>query len=165
MASLDRDVDVADLDLMPPKGKLGRAVSWTVSAAILLFIAYGFMHSGKSVGSHMLAWWTLGTSVFAGLGAAAALAHPLSILSAVAVAPLTTFLHPILRAGWVSGLVEAVVRKPQVKDLEHLPEDILSFKGFWRNKVTRVLLVVSLTNVGALLGGVLGVTLMVKAFQ
>ena len=50
----------------------------------------------------------------------------------------------MIAAGWVAGLVEAILNKPQVKDFEHLGEDITSFKGFWKNKITRILLVVVL---------------------
>jgi pheromone shutdown protein TraB len=58
----------------------------------------------------------------------------------------------MIAAGWVSGLVEAFSRKPKVKDLESLPDDILSVKGFWKNKVTRILLVVVFTNIGSTVG-------------
>jgi len=53
-------------------------------------------------------------------------------------------------------------RKPKVKDLESLPEDILSLRGFWRNKVTRILLVVAFTNIGASIGSLIAIPLMIK---
>ncbi|MFP4460791.1 MAG: TraB family protein, partial [Thermotogota bacterium] len=89
------------------------------------------------------------------LGALAALAHPLSILTAFAIAPITS-LNPLLAAGWFAGLVEALIRKPSVKDFETLSEDVMSFKGFWKNKVTKVLLVVILANVGSTIGTLVG---------
>ena len=58
----------------------------------------------------------------------------------------------MIAAGWVSGLVEAFSRKPKVRDLEKLPEDIVSIKGFWKNKITRILLVVVFTNIGSSVG-------------
>ena len=58
--------------------------------------------------------------------------------------------------------MEAVSRKPKVKDLQSLPEDILSIRGFWRNKVTRVLLVVVFTNLGSSIGTFVAIPLMVK---
>jgi pheromone shutdown protein TraB len=64
----------------------------------------------------------------AGLGALVALAHPYTILSSVLAAPLTS-LNPMIAAGWVSGLVEAFSRKPKVKDLESLHDDILTCQG------------------------------------
>jgi pheromone shutdown protein TraB len=89
------------------------------------------------------------------------MAHPLTVLSAVLAAPLTT-LHPMLAAGWISGLVEAFSRKPKVKDFESLQEDIHTFKGFWKNNITRILLVVAFTNIGASIGTFIAIPLMVK---
>ena len=87
----------------------------------------------------------------------------LLLFAAVAAAPITS-LNPMIAAGWVSGLVEAVVGKPKVRDFENLPEDISSLKGFWRNKITRILLVVVFTNIGSSLGTFVAIPLMVKAF-
>ena len=72
--------------------------------------------------------------ILSALGAALALAHPLTIISAFLAAPFTS-LNPMIAAGWVAGLVEAILNKPQVKDFEHLGEDITSFKGFWKIKL------------------------------
>jgi len=58
--------------------------------------------------------------------------------------------------------VEALLGKPKVKDFENLPEDIASLKGFWRNKITRVLMVVVFTNVGSALGAFVAIPLMLK---
>ena len=75
--------------------------------------------------------------------------------------PLTS-LNPMIAAGWVSGLVEAFSRQPKVKDFENLSEDILSVKGFWKNNVTRILLVVVFTNLGSSLGTFVAIPLMAK---
>ena len=91
-------------------------------------------------------------SLFLGIpGAALALPHPLTILAAFLAAPLTT-LHPALAAGWVAGLVEAWLRPPAVADFEALPQALESLRGFWRNPVIRILLVVVTTNIGASIG-------------
>ncbi|MBA7682341.1 hypothetical protein ES703_90691 [subsurface metagenome] len=101
--------------------------------------------------------------ILAGLGATIALGHPLTALSAIVASPLTS-LNPMLAAGWVSGLVETFLRKPKVRDFENLPKDISSLKGFWRNKITRILLVVAFTNIGSSLGTFVAIPLMVKVF-
>ncbi len=77
-------------------------------------------------------------------------------------AKLPPKLNPMIAAGWVSGLVEAFARKPKVKDLEAIPQDIVSIKGFWRNNVTRILLVVIFTNLGSTIGTMTAVPLMLK---
>jgi pheromone shutdown protein TraB len=50
----------------------------------------------------------------------------------------------------------------KVKDFESLLDDISSFKGFLRNKITRILLVVVFTNLGASLGTFVAIPLMLK---
>jgi pheromone shutdown protein TraB len=68
----------------------------------------------------------------------------------------------MIAAGWVSGLVEAFSRKPKVKDLEAIPHDIVSVKGFWRNNVTRILLVVVFTNIGSSIGTFVALPMIAK---
>jgi pheromone shutdown protein TraB len=58
--------------------------------------------------------------------------------------------------------VEAFSRKPKVRDLETLPDDILSVRGFWKNNVTRILLVVVFTNLGSSLGTFIAFPIIVK---
>lgn len=156
------DTDIQALETLPPKGKYSGLMKWLFPAAIVALIVYGFFQGGVDVGKDMVIWWVLVTGLFSGIGAVVAFGHPLSILSAILAAPLTT-LHPLIAAGWVSGLVEALVRKPKVRDLESLPEDILSVRGFWRNHVTRILLMVVFTNIGASIGTFVALPLMMKA--
>ena len=155
------DIDIEALEQIPPKGKTSGILKWIIPLAILVLIVLGFYHGGANAGTDMIWWWVLANGILAGLGAAIAMAHPLTILSSVLAAPLTS-LNPMIAAGWVSGLVEAFSRKPKVKDFERLPEDILSIRGFWRNKVTRILLVVVFTNLGSSLGTFVAIPLMVK---
>ena len=117
---------------------------------IVGLLAYGFT-KGTTHGFENVYIWIFVTGALAGLGAAAALAHPLTILTAFVAAPLTT-LHPLLAAGWVAGIVQVFIKKPKVSDLENLPNAIATLKGFWTNPVTRILLVVALANVGAMVG-------------
>jgi len=105
----------------------------------------------------------LWTGSFAALGSALAFGHPLSILTAFIAAPLTT-LHPLLAAGWFAGLVQAYIRRPSVREFENLSEDIFSLKGFWNNKITRILLIVTLANMGATVGTMMGGADVVRLF-
>jgi len=66
--------------------------------------------------------------------------------------------------GREDGLVEVFLRKPKVEAFESLTEDITSVKGFWKNKITRILLIVVLTNLGSSLGAFIAIPLMAKAF-
>ena len=156
-------VDVSALEEIPPKGRLFGFLKWGIPIAVVVLIIIGFFSAGITAGAHMIKWWVLANAVLAGLGAGLALAHPLTVLSAIVASPLTS-LNPMIAAGWVAGLVEALLGKPKVKDFERLAEDISSLKGFWRNKITRILLVVVFTNIGSSLGTFVAIPLMAKAF-
>jgi pheromone shutdown-related protein TraB len=159
----NRPVDTESLTRVPSSGRTFRFLKWGIPAFIVALITVGFLISGKTAGTDIVKWWVLANAVLAGLGAAVALGHPLTVLSAIVASPLTS-LNPMIAAGWVSGLVETLLGKPKVKDFENLPDDISSLKGFWRNKVTRILLVVVFTNIGSALGTFVAIPLMVRAF-
>ena len=61
------------------------------------------------------------------------------------VAPLT-IIHPLLAAGWFSGLTEAKYRKVRKRDISNLA-NIESFRDLWDNNIFRILLVVIGTNI------------------
>ena len=62
------------------------------------------------------------------------------------VAPLT-IIHPLLAAGWFSGLTEAKFRKVRQSDIKNLG-NIESLRDLWENNIFRILLVVIGTNLG-----------------
>jgi pheromone shutdown-related protein TraB len=154
-------VDLEALSIMPPRSQWTRSLKWIIPGIILVLLAYGFVKGGADVGRDMLIWWIMANGILSGLGALLALGHPLTILTAMAAAPLTS-LNPMIAAGWVSGLVEAFSRKPKVRDFEHLQNDIVTVKGFWRNKVTRILLVVVFTNLGSSIGTFVALPMMMR---
>ncbi|MFN4217427.1 MAG: TraB family protein, partial [Brevinematales bacterium] len=100
--------------------------------------------------------WILITGTMAALGCALAFAHPVTILSSWIIAPLTT-LNPFVGAGMFLALIEAFFHKPRVKDFENLPNDILTMKGFWKNRITKILLVFVTSSVGASIGTFIGI--------
>ena len=159
----ETSVDVDALEEIPPKGRTVTFIKWGIPCLIVALVVAGFFIAGPGAGADMVKWWVLANAVFAGLGAAIVLAHPLTILSAIVASPITS-LNPMIAAGWVSGLVEAFLKKPRVKDFQELPDDISSLKGFWKNKITRILLVVVLTNLGSSIGAFVAIPLMAKAF-
>lgn len=157
------NINIDALNYTPPKSKFFNMLKWGIPTIIIAIIILGFFMAGSSAGTHMIKWWILANAIFSGIGAAIALAHPITILSAVVAAPLTS-LNPMIAAGWVSGLIETILGRPKVRDFEKLPEDISSIKGFWKNKITRILLVVVFTNIGSSIGTFVAIPLMVKVF-
>ncbi|HZK44121.1 MAG TPA: TraB/GumN family protein [Syntrophomonadaceae bacterium] len=151
---LSKEHDLEELSQIIPVSKTTKIVAWAIPILILILIVSTFSVD-KSAGIDQITAWIIWNGSLASLGALIALAHPLSILTAFLASPLTS-LNPLLAAGWFAGLVEAIIRKPKVQDFENMSEDIGSIKGFWNNKVTHILLVVVLANLGSSLGAVLG---------
>ena len=127
----------------------GKIIGWGLPLTIIGLIIYGMLTAGTEVGTQMLMDWIVINAVAGALGSLLALAHPVTILVSLLVSPFTSA-NPAIAAGWVAGLLEATLRKPRVEDFEMLSEEPMSLKLVYKNRVTRVLLVVILTN---LMGG------------
>ncbi len=149
-------IDVERLETIPPPKKFGKILAWLIPLIILAIFIYGFIHGGAQTSLDMFRDWFLINGVAGALGSALAFAHPLTILAAFVASPFTS-LNPTIAGGWVAGLTEAWLRKPRVSDFESLADEVNSLKGFWTNRVTRILLVVILTNllgtIGTFVGG------------
>lgn len=139
-----------------------KIIAWAIPIIILSLIVYTF-YSNPTVGLQQTISWLLWNGFLAAIGAAAAFAHPLAIVTAFIAAPITS-LNPFLAAGWFAGFVQALTKRPHVKDFEQLSEAVLSVKGFWDNKVTRILLVVVFANIGSSLGTVIAGADVVRLF-
>jgi pheromone shutdown-related protein TraB len=151
---IHHDHDLEELSKRPPKSKIPAIIGWAIPALIVAILVYSFIVN-PSVGFQQTLSWVLWTGTLSALGTALALAHPAAIVTGFVAAPFTT-LHPLLAAGWFAGIAQAYFQRPNVRDFEQLSEDVLSVKGFWRNKVTRILLVVTLSNIGASIGTFVG---------
>ena len=66
--------------------------------------------------------------------------------------------------GFVSGIVQALVKKPAVEDMENLQADASSVKGFYKNRILRVLLVFFLSSVGSSIGTFVGGATFISIF-
>jgi pheromone shutdown-related protein TraB len=161
LAHLGEEIDIAALNRIPEKGPWAKFAGWFFSLLIIGLFVYGFFHSGSQTSLRMIAWWALITASFSALGALMLLAHPVTILASALAAPITT-LHPLLAAGWIAGLTEATFRKPQVRDFLALPEDIVSLRGFFRNKITRLLLLVAVVNLTTSIGTFISIPVILR---
>ena len=85
------------------------------------------------------------------VGAALALAHPLTVVTAFIAAPLTS-LNPTIGAGMVTAAAELWLRKPRVGDFSTLKSDVTKATGWWKNRVSRTLLVFVFSTVGSAAG-------------
>ncbi len=151
---LSGDHDLASLSRIKPASRVSKVVAWSIPLIIIAIIVLTFSVD-RATGIEQILSWVLWNGSLGVLGAILALAHPLSILTAFVAAPISS-LSPLLAAGWFAGLTEALIRKPSVKDFESLSEDIHTIRGFWRNKVTHILLVVIFANIGSSVGTIIG---------
>lgn len=144
-------VSVGDIEIVPPKSKLTGLLGFVVPALLLALVVLGFVKSGAALSFSLLGKWILIHGVAAAIGSLLALGSPLTILASFIGSPVVV-LKPFVSIGLVAAYVEAVVRKPQVADFENLNDDILSLRGFYRNKITRILLVFFFASLGGAIG-------------
>jgi pheromone shutdown-related protein TraB len=146
----DPQSEARELAEMPPRARWPRVIPWAIMVLILTGFVVGFSRSPE-LGWQLVFIWVAINGGLAALGALIARGHPLTVLSALVAAPLTS-LNPTIAAGMVTGLVESWLRKPRVSDLENLRFDVTTIKGWFRNPATRILLVFFLSNLGSAIG-------------
>jgi pheromone shutdown-related protein TraB len=149
-------IDLGPLEKLPPPSIIWRAIKWLVPALFIAAIIWGWQSSKQTSFTEMMLAWILPTSIGAGVLTLLAGGSILTVLAALVVAPVAA-IHPLLGTGMVTGVVEAWRRKPNVADCERLPEDIQSWRGFWRNPVTRILLIAVASGIGTAVGFWVGV--------
>jgi pheromone shutdown-related protein TraB len=140
----------AELESIKPKSR----VPWmeiVLATFVLGGFAWGFWRGGADLGGDLVLQWVLVTGGLGALGCAIAGGHPLSILAAFVASPFTP-LHPALASGTVSAVVEAALRKPTYADFMALRDDVGTARGWWRNRVARVVLNFFLTSLGTAIG-------------
>jgi pheromone shutdown-related protein TraB len=143
--------DTAEIQAAPPPSKAGKVVGWSIPALIVGLIVLGFFKSGTQASLELLLRWVLLNGSLAALGSLLCLAHPVSIIVSFVSAPIAT-LNPFVGVGLFAGLAEYYMRKPRVSDLENLANDVSSVKGFYTNRVTKILLIFFLSSIGGMIG-------------
>ncbi len=151
LAKGSESLDISALDEVSQPGRARKLLPWIIPAAIAALIVAGFFRGGWH-GALTLLWkWIVVNGGLAAIGSLIAFAHPLTLLVAFVGAPIAT-LNPFVGIGMLTGVVEAFLRKPRVSDFESLSDDIQSLRGFYRNRVTHILLVFLLSSVGGMIG-------------
>lgn len=145
-----KEQDLEAISVVPPSSAASKIVGWIIPLLITGILVYSFVINFQT-GLQQLSAWVLWTGLLAAAFTALSFAHPLSILTSFVAAPLTT-LHPLLACGWFTGLAEAALKKPTVKDVQNVQTDIFTFKGFYRNRLLKTVLVMFMANLGASIG-------------
>jgi len=150
-----------NLTYIPKSANWAKWILWAIPIVIILIVILTFTISPPS-GFNQILYWLIWNGSLAALGTFIAAGHPFSILTAFLVAPISS-LNPLLAAGWFAGIVEALIRKPKVDDFEKLG-DMVTFGDFFRNRVTKILLIVALANLGSSLGTFIGGAKVIQIF-
>jgi len=138
------------LNFIPPASKWPKLIPWAIVALIFAGFFIGFSRS-PNLGWQMVSDWVFINGGLAAIGAVIALAHPFTIIGAFIAAPITS-LNPTIGAGMVTAAIETAMRRPKVEDFSHLRADTTHLKGWWLNRVTRVLLVFLFSTLGSAAG-------------
>lgn len=146
--------DVEGIAQLPKPGIAGKILAFLIPACIIGLIVAGFIYGGLHAGAQMLTSWFLWNAIPAALLTAIAFGHPLAILVGFVAAPFTS-LCPFIGVGFCTAIVQALVCKPKVSDMETLQDDV-NFKGFYKNRILRTLLVFILSSIGSTLGTFIG---------
>lgn len=148
--SRDPATEIAELERLPRPSRWPKILPWGIVGLVLAGFAYGFARSPE-LGWNLVIAWVLINGGLSALGALLARGHPLTVVSAFLAAPLTS-LNPTVGAGMVTGAVELSLRKPSVGDFGRLREDVSHWRGWWRNRISRVFLVFLLSTLGSAIG-------------
>ncbi|RUM39956.1 MAG: TraB family protein [Desulfobulbus sp.] len=149
--STDNSALMEEINTIPPLSKGWKIAGWSIPAAILLSIVIIGFRQGANEAYANAYYWILANGIPSAIGAVFALAHPATIISAFAAAPITS-LTPVIGAGYVCAFVQVMTRPPVVKEFEAVGTDIATFRGWWQNKLLRIFLVFILTGLGSSIG-------------
>lgn len=144
------DQVITELDTVPAGVRWFKYFPWLIVALVFVGFGIGFSRSPE-MGWELVMDWVLINGGLAALGALIAAAHPLTIIGAFLAAPLTS-LNPTIGAGMVTAGIEVYLRRPKVGDFSKLRTDTTTVKGWWKNRVTRVLLVFMFSTIGSAVG-------------
>ena len=155
--------DLSSIAQAPKPSKAGKIAQWIVPIALIaIIIGVGFAHGFNESLRYFLIW--------AGTNAATTVlfsilsnAHPLNWLVAAISAPIAV-LNPAIGVGVVTGIAEATLRKPTVRDFESLSDEISSVKGWFKNKVLHAFLIFFTTSIGSIIGTFVLFPIMLKVF-
>lgn len=151
IAAGQESTDTTEIANIPSKTLGAKIKGWIIPAIIVILIGMGFYFGGKNKGTELVLSWVLWNGALSAIGSIIAAAHPLTILVSFIGAPITS-LCPFVGVGFLTGITQAFICKPKVKDIEDLSTDAGSLKGFYKNRVLKVLLVFILSSLGSSVG-------------
>ena len=147
--SLYESHDLKALETIPEQ----KNSKWTglIIPGTLLVLLTVLTFQSPEMGLNQLIQWILLSSTLATLGALLSGAHIITML----VTFLTTWLSilsPVLAVGVFAALTESYFRPPYAHEFESLSTDMKSIKGWYKNRVLRIILIFFMTSLLSAIG-------------
>lgn len=136
------------LTIKKSKIPLGKIILFSIPIIFILIFVLALI-KGINIETSIIKFILI-TGSFSFLGCILSGSKIYSAITAFIVAPLTT-IHPLLAAGFFSGIVEAKIRHISMDDAANMIK-IDSFRELWNNNLFRVIIVMIGTNIGASIG-------------
>jgi pheromone shutdown-related protein TraB len=147
--------DLKPLEIIPPTSPWMKIIGWSIPTLIICALAWILVTKGSQAASENLVFWILANGIPCSIGAALALAHPLTILIGFLAAPLTS-LTPVIGAGYVTAFAQAYLQPPLVREFQSVAEDMVVLKLWWKNRLLKIFLVFILPGLGSMVGTYVG---------
>ncbi len=154
------DKELKEIEEIPPEKKSKKLLPYIFGGLIIMLFVLGFL-KGTAVGMDMLFAWIVASGITTSIFALLVGAHPITIALSWLAAPIKILIPPV-SAGIFLAPIEAILRKPRVIDFENLNNDIMSLKGFFRNRVTKILIIFVAVTIGAIIGHTIAIIWMAK---
>lgn len=148
-------VDLEEIEKVPPISPVTKIIGWGIPLLIVLSIGYIGHSQGLEAAGDNILFWILANGIPSALGTLAALAHPVTIITAFLAAPFTS-LSPLIGAGYVAAFVQLYFAPPVVKEFESVSDDVSKPIKWWKNRLLKILLVFILSGLGSVLGTYVG---------
>lgn len=155
IASLNTDHDISDLDTVTEVKS--HRISGFIVPAIVVTLLILVTFKSPAMGFQQLSSWIFLSSTLSGVGALLAFAHPITIIISIATAWIG-IMSPVLAVGMFAALSESYFRPPLTSEFTTLSEDVSSIKGWYSNRVLKILLIFILTTVLSSIGTLISTT-------
>lgn len=156
-------VDTSELERVPQKTRGKKLAGWIVPILLLIVVLAIGVFKGWQYGVRAFVIWAISNALTTFVFSILSLSHPVVWFVGAITAPIAA-LTPVLGVGMFTGIVQARLKKPLVKDLENMTDDVSTFKGWFKNRVLHVFTVFILTSVGSTLGTLVVFPILTKAF-
>lgn len=150
----------SEIEAVPPANRAFQVLFFLIPCFLLLAVVLIGVFKSKALAIEMIGIWILLHAVFTSLLALIFLSHPMTILSCWILSPLTslnTFVSALLLV-----MIESFFRKPRVKDLESLGDDIKHMTGYFKNRILKLAVLLGAILVGGLSATFIALTVIAK---